>query len=303
MNKNYQISILIILILLTFLTNLFAEDSIKRGTDIQFERISVEQGLSQSVIFCILQDNQGFMWFGTQDGLNKYDGYTFKVYNHIPENPNSLSHNSIYSIYEDNEGFLWIATAGGGLDKFNKETEEFVHYNANPDDPNSLSNDNISAIYEDKQGTLWIVASKEINRFDRENDNFIIYPKAPIDTTSSHAYKCKIEYESVLTYEKDTIWKEKDYKLERKIETPQGYYKFDRESNKFSFYQSGKDSTRSWSRQRVIQAFYEDKAGILWIGTGKGLSKYDKEKDESTYYINDPANPNSLSNNTFLSIY
>jgi len=74
----------------------------------KFERISLDQGLSQSTVNCITQDKKGFMWFGTQDGLNRYDGYDFKVYKHHPNDPNSLSNNQIYAVYEDREGFLWI---------------------------------------------------------------------------------------------------------------------------------------------------------------------------------------------------
>ena len=80
------------------------------GQHLRFERISLEQGLSQSTVFSMLQDSQGFMWFGTEDGLNKYDGYTFTIYKHDPDNPNSLSSNAVSAIYEDQEGMLWIGT-------------------------------------------------------------------------------------------------------------------------------------------------------------------------------------------------
>ena len=87
------------------------------GQHLRFDRISLEQGLSQSTVFCMIQDSQGFMWFGTEDGLNKYDGYSFTVYKHDPEDPNSLGGNWIQAILEDSSGTLWIGTREGGLSR------------------------------------------------------------------------------------------------------------------------------------------------------------------------------------------
>jgi hypothetical protein len=77
---------------------------------LRFERISVEHGLSHSTVNCILQDSKGFMWFGTDDGLNKYDGHSFIVYKHNPDDPQSLSHNQVWSLFEDSSGVLWVGT-------------------------------------------------------------------------------------------------------------------------------------------------------------------------------------------------
>ena len=82
------------------------------GRNIRFERISPEDGLSEAAVHCIIQDRQGFMWFGTQDGLNKFDGYSFSVYRNDPDNPQSLSDNFILSLLPDGSGVLWVGTAG-----------------------------------------------------------------------------------------------------------------------------------------------------------------------------------------------
>ena len=95
---------------------------------IWFEQISLEQGLSQSVVLSILQDSRGFMWFATQDGLNRYDGHEFVVYKHDSENPNSLSDNFVNALYEDPSGALWIGTNGGGLDRLDPGTGQFTHH-------------------------------------------------------------------------------------------------------------------------------------------------------------------------------
>ncbi len=122
----FTLIVLLILISLIRAVNVHAQKN-----DIKFEHISLEQGLSQSSVYCILQDSKGFMWFGTQDGLNKYDGYSFTVYKHDPQEPQSLSHNRVHSIYEDQSGVLWIGT-GDGLNQFDREKETFTHYQHDP---------------------------------------------------------------------------------------------------------------------------------------------------------------------------
>ena len=130
----------------------------RRGIDyvlskgVQFERISLEQGLSQSVVNTILQDSMGFMWFGTQDGLNRYDGYDFKVYKNDPDNPGSISNNYVTAIYEDQSGALWVGTSGGGLNQFDRESEQFLRFVGNSDDKNSISSNFGNTIYEDSRG-------------------------------------------------------------------------------------------------------------------------------------------------------
>ena len=125
-------------------------------TNIAFTTLSIEDGLSQSVVTSILQDSRGFMWFGTQDGLNRFDGYEFVVYKHEGDDPTSLSDNFVLSLREDRWGDLWIGTNGGGLNRFDRGTETFTRYMHNPDDPTSLGHDVINAIYEDSQGVLWL---------------------------------------------------------------------------------------------------------------------------------------------------
>jgi two-component system sensor histidine kinase ChiS len=94
---------------------------------IKFERLGLEQGLSQSTVYCILQDHQGFMWFCTQDGLNRFEGYGFTVYKYDPLDSTSLSNNNVKLIYEDSFGTLWIGTVGG-LNKFDRDQEQFSNF-------------------------------------------------------------------------------------------------------------------------------------------------------------------------------
>ena len=142
---------------------------------IRFERISLEQGLSQNSVNCILQDHQGFMWFGTQDGLNRYDGYSFTVYKHELLDSNSLSDNYVSTIYEDaaTPNTLWIGTRGGGLNQFDRATERFTRFVNDPKKPHSLSHNNVQSMCADSAGTLWIGTwGGGLNRFDRGTEHF-----------------------------------------------------------------------------------------------------------------------------------
>ena len=107
-------------------------------SDINFEHISIDHGLSQSTVFSIFQDSKGLIWLGTQDGLNLYDGYGFKIYKNDPENANSLSNNYVRWIYIDQDGVFWLGT-DSGLNAFDPTTETFKHYKHEADNPNSLS--------------------------------------------------------------------------------------------------------------------------------------------------------------------
>src|SRR5690606_37335574 len=84
----------------------------------KFDQIGLEQGLSQSTVYAITQDKYGFMWFGTQDGLNRFDGYSFLIFKNNPDDSNSISNNNIKALLFDSRGALWIGTEGGGLDKY-----------------------------------------------------------------------------------------------------------------------------------------------------------------------------------------
>lgn len=151
----------------------------------QLEHISTAQGLSQSSIHTILQDRHGFMWFGTLNGLLRYDGYDFVTYEHDPEDPTSLSDNMIEALYEDHMGLLWVGTSGGGLNQFERETGTFKRYEHFPEDLNSISSNNIRVIFEDSQGFLWIGTNGGgLNQFDRATDRFTRYQNDPTASDS-----------------------------------------------------------------------------------------------------------------------
>jgi two-component system sensor histidine kinase ChiS len=247
---------------------------------IEFEHLSVEQGLSQVSVYCILQDNKGFMWFGTGDGLNKYDGYTFTIYKHEPGNPNSLSSNAIRALYEDHEGILWIGTTwGGGLNRFDPKTEQFTHYHHNPDNSNSISNDSIRTIYEDRQGMLWIGTDGGLDKFDRNTEQFTRYPSNPDDPNSFWSSK---GINAIYEDSAGILWIGTD---------GGGLNRFDRETKIFTHYVNDPDNPQSLGHNSVT-TIYEDSTGMLWLGTyGGGLNRFDRKTEQFIRYANDEKNP------------
>ncbi|HLG03586.1 MAG TPA: two-component regulator propeller domain-containing protein, partial [Bacteroidia bacterium] len=158
--------------------------SVTHAQDYKFSHLGVKDGLSQAVINCILQDSRGFMWFGTQEGLNQYDGYTFHVFKRDPEDTNSLSNNFIYSIAEDKQGILWIGTNGGGLNSFDPATLKFTRYLSDPKDSTTISNDVVRTLFVDKKGTLWVGTDAGLNQFDAKNKKFRRFLTNPDDPYS-----------------------------------------------------------------------------------------------------------------------
>ncbi|HUH33350.1 MAG TPA: two-component regulator propeller domain-containing protein, partial [Daejeonella sp.] len=141
--------------------------------DIKFTHLTAANGLSQSSVRCILKDRFGFLWFGTRDGLNRYDGYKFKIYRRDPKNPGSLPSNHILNLYEDKAGVLWVGTITGGLSRYDRDSDSFVTYTHKSKDPASLSNPAVLSMLEDSKGNFWAGTYSNLNLFNRKTGNAI----------------------------------------------------------------------------------------------------------------------------------
>ncbi|HID38534.1 MAG TPA: hypothetical protein EYP36_03350, partial [Calditrichaeota bacterium] len=149
--------------------------------EVRFRHLSIQDGLSQSTINCIFQDSRGFIWIGTQDGLNRYDGYNFKIFRENPLDSNSISHNWIWDIFEDKENNLWIAT-WDGLTKYNPSTRKFTRYFPNAGDPHSIGGARPTSLCQDKDGNLWIGTwGGGLSKYIYEKDYFETYLHNPED--------------------------------------------------------------------------------------------------------------------------
>ncbi len=260
--------------------------------DIKFENISIEDGLSQTSVYCILQDKKGFMWFGTQDGLNRYDGYGFTVFKHDSEDPYSISDSNIRVMCQEREkGVLWIGTDGGGLNKFDLEKEIFTCYRHEISKPRSLSHNVVCSLYRDSSGVLWVGTwGGGLNKFNKENETFAHYrynPGAPYSLSHDIV-------RAILEDKNGTIW----------IGTyGGGLNKFDREKEQFIHFCHDPNNPDSLSNNQVMTIF-ENKVGELWIGTdGGGINRFDRETGKFTRYQYNPNKPGSLSNDRIRAIH
>jgi ligand-binding sensor domain-containing protein/signal transduction histidine kinase len=276
-----------------------------QASTIRFERISVEDGLSQNVVLTILQDEQGFMWFGTEDGLNKYNGYEFIVYKHDPEDDSTLSDSFVSTIYEDRSGELWVGTRSG-LSWFDRTTGAFAHHLHDPDDPQSLGGIWVTAIYEDREGTLWVGTDDGgLDRFvpstspgqtpseaegpDRATGTFVHHRHDRDDPTTLSDNSVGVIYED----RSGELW----------VGTDSGLNRFDRTTETFIRYQHDPGDPQSLSGAEV-SAILEDHQGILWIGTEDGgLNRFDRSSRTFARYQHDPDAPHGLSHNRVRAIF
>lgn len=243
-----------------------------------FQRFTSEQGLSQNSIYAILQDKQGFMWFGTDEGLNRFDGYNFKVYKNIPTNKNSIASNKIYALFEDKKGELWIGTRQG-LSKFDATRTNVTNYRHDSQNPKSLSNDIVKAIFQDHKGTLWIgTQGGGLNAFDTATETFTKYSfdQNSLDTISSNSVT------EIFEDQNGTLW----------IGTDKGLNQFDSVGNKFISYHHNLQNGYSISDENVTTIFQKD-VQHLWIGTHSGLNVFSlKEKTFTPLEITEKIIPN-----------
>ena len=135
--------------------------------NLNFDFYSQENGLSNNQIHCILQDKKGWMWFGTSAGVCRFDGYKFTVFKNDPEDSTSLKGNLVRTIFEDRKGQLWVGTENGGLNKFNREKENFQQLFYSGDQP-FLKNATVTSINEDSTGNLWVGTSTHLYRIENE---------------------------------------------------------------------------------------------------------------------------------------
>lgn len=246
---------------------------------ITFEHISVENGLSNNTISGIFQDKRGFLWFGTERGLNKYDGYAFTHY---------LAEHGIRDIIQDKNGFLWIGTFGDGIKKFDPATETFIHYRHDPNNPNSLSHNQVMSIVEDPDGHLWMgTYGGGLNRFDPATGIFTHFRKAPDPRNGLTDDTVRVVFRD----SSGMIWIGTVYG---------GLTGLDPASGRFRHYHADSRDADGLSNNYILSIF-EDRHGHLWIGTyGGGVNRLDPATGLFTHY---QAKPGGLSNNEVWTIY
>jgi len=260
------------------------------GKDIHLNNIevySIEHGLSQTRVTSIVQDEKGYLWVGTQDGLNLFDGYTFQVFHHNPLDTNSISNNYIRDLHEDENGNLWIATSYG-LNRYDLEKGVFQRFHHDDNDPNSLSSNLIYDLFQDNEGNLWIKTLETLDKYIPAKESFKHY----YHYNQISNFIAGDSYLSIHEDSKGNLW----------IGTLDGLSLFDKETELFKHFSHDEKNSRSISNNR-IKTIYEDHTNILWIGTENGLNKYDPGNNTFKRYYADDDDPTTLTNSTVNVIY
>ena len=264
----------------------------------RFSHISTDDGLSQSTINDILQDSRGFLWFATDDGLNRYDGYNFEVFKNIPGDSTSLSSNITTGLIEDFEGNIWVATNGGGLNRFDRKKERFERFRYNPEDENSVTNNFITALYQDFTGVILIGTREGLNIFDPYTKRFNRY-KASVNNTEvmghNHLHAEALGHDHI-----NDVIKDEEGKIWIATQTG-GLYRFDRFEESFTRFGSGDDSGLNDNWVTTLQL---DRSGTLWVGTqNNGLYRYDHGTETFQNFRYSASGQNNISHNWVLSIF
>lgn len=258
------------------------------ANQLQFEHLSVKEGLSQSTVFAIMQDSRGFMWFGTRTGgLNKYDGHSFKVYKNDTDDSYSISGNEILCIFEDSKGRMWIGTRNFGVNRFDFNTDRFYHYLNTEVDDKDRELRTVYNVVEDYKGRIWISTLGGLCLYDEDSDSFVRYNNIKGQEITGIAALCLVN-DSLLC-----------------IGNKSGVYLFNTDKKEIiKHYEHDAENPNSLSSNVIISLLYDSK-GVLWVGTRKdGLNRLtDLRENIFTKLVHDELDSTSISDNVIRVIY
>ncbi len=260
-----------------FLLVILFSQNISAG-DVSFDRLSIDDGLSQNSVHTIIQDQHGFMWFGTKDGLNRYDGYSFKNYYHNPFDTSSLSGNHITTLFEDSRGYIWIGTIKDGVNCFSPSEEIFHRITLDPQAGNKGSSNQIKSIEEDHQGNIWVgtggkgLFQLSFNNKDQETRN------------SNHHHNTISTIEGL---EERTIFSlHFDSENMLWIGSDNALYQYDPVNQRLVHHMiKSHDPLNSENPfSSDIFSIYESRDGFLWLGMKPALAKFDRYSGQFSFH-------------------
>ena len=236
-----------------------------------------------------MQDNQGFIWIGTQDGLNRYDGYTFKIFRPVSDDSQSINDRWINTLFQDKHGFIWIGTRLGGLNRYDPTTGLFTHFVNDPGNASTLISDRVQVIFEDSQGRLWVGTSEGLDRYFPSNNSFKHYNF----NTLPNAEPSRDNITTIFEDGNRQLW----------IGTANaGLNRYEEETN--SFYKYGVNTSDPFTlSSNNIHSIQEDTNGVLWVATDKGINLFYPQTGLATHFQHSPGDPGSLASNSVRVVY
>ncbi len=233
-----------------------------RTPSIRFEPVTVDQGLSSDSAICVIQDRRGFIWLGTENGLNRFDGHQFRIYEYDENNPHSISNNEVYALAEDRHGYIWVGTSNG-LNRFDPKTETFQRFYHDPENPQSVAGNKVRALLEDGAGNIWVGLQKAgLSRTSAEAPGVFVSFRQSSDPGGLRSDTIVALYQD----SRDSVW----------LGTDDGLHQWRSEAQGFIRYGHDPENASSLSDNRV-RRIYEDRQGALWVGTGMGLNRFNRE--------------------------
>lgn len=261
-------------------SSLLSIDSMAEERYLNFMNLSSRDGLSSNIVNIILKDRYGFMWFGTDDGLNKFDGKEFKIYKHNSEDPSTIPTNEIVDLHEDRKGNLWIATAEG-LVLYDRKTDSFKKFEES-------TRMVLTAIHSDQLGNIWLTGFNGILIFNPETGQFSELPLI------SERDKHLASFPMVRLF--------RDCKGRMWLASSNGLLRYIPEKKAFKQYIHSIAEINSLSNN-AVKAIYEDKEGSLWVGTdGGGVSRLLANEKGFKNYSYSATDQNTLSSNLVYSL-
>ncbi|HTE02211.1 MAG TPA: two-component regulator propeller domain-containing protein [Mucilaginibacter sp.] len=260
-----------------------------QNQSLKFDHFGTREGLSQINVNCIIQDSRGFMWIGTRNGLNRYDGYKFITYRFDPKNDNSVSNNMINDIVEDRDGNIWIATSSG-LNRYERNTGSFTRYTHDVHNPNTISNHIINRLNFDSDDNLWIgTQNGGVDCYDIRKKTFQHHLHSASDASSISDNNVR----AVLEDSQHNLWVGT---------TSGGLNLYNRKNNSFTKFPYIDPVTKNIAGNNVI-CMIENNKDQLWIGTQEdGLLLFDKVSKTFKRFKHSETSANSISSNTIYSL-
>lgn len=242
----------------------------------KFINFSSKNGLSSNSINAIIKDKNGFMWFGTEDGLNKFDGQNFKVYRHKETDKTSIGRGPVNDLIQDKNGQIWLAT-NFTLSVYNLNLDSFINYD--------FTNYGwITSLYADHNGKIWVGTYSGLFLFDPKTQKTIAFRANPKDATQLNSNIINCIYEDAQNY----IW----------VGTADGLHQYNPQNKQFNRYLHSNENPQSISRN-YINCIIEGKQGELWVGIDQGgINVLDKNRTAFQHYVTNPNDVTTIASNT-----